>query len=161
MALDTKVGKHSTQDDLVELPLSELKHQVIGLWSPHFMRTNDDGFSILDKMACNAPTNPHAEPVKPSSPIGSGRKNSLSSNIMCSTMPPYCQALVMGEKIMRRNEDFVVVHFSGRKQPIEIFNRVVFLNTLADQTPRDTFLAENVILRIDNYRTPYPSYRIA
>ena len=49
VALDTEVGQHSTQDDLVDSPFTELKHEIVGLRPPLLVRDDNYRFSILDE----------------------------------------------------------------------------------------------------------------
>ena len=48
MRFDAHVGQHSAKNDLVDLPLVQLKNEVVGLRAPDLMRRDDDSFAVLD-----------------------------------------------------------------------------------------------------------------
>jgi hypothetical protein len=55
---------------------------------------------------------------------------------------------------MWRDEDFVSVLFRRFEDPLHIFDCIVLRDTLADRSPRKTFIAQNFILWVDeNHRT--------
>src|SRR5271169_3412359 len=49
MGLDAHVRQHATEDDLTHSPFAQLQDQIVGLWPPHFMRTDDDCPAVFDK----------------------------------------------------------------------------------------------------------------
>jgi hypothetical protein len=44
---DTDVRQHSAQDDLAQVPLTELRLEIVGLRTADFARTDHDGLPIL------------------------------------------------------------------------------------------------------------------
>ena len=48
MGLHANIGQHAAEDNLVDPPLAKLQNQIVGLWPPHFVRADDNRFTILD-----------------------------------------------------------------------------------------------------------------
>ena len=56
---------------------------------------------------------------------------------------------VRRKKIVWRDKHFVSVLFHGFEDPLHVFDCVVLRDTLADRSPRKPFIAQDLILRID------------
>jgi hypothetical protein len=58
---------------------------------------------------------------------------------------------VRGIEIVRRDEDLESMRFRGLEDALHVLNSIVFLKTFADQGPRESFFAQDLVLRIDEY----------
>ena len=52
---------------------------------------------------------------------------------------------------MRGDENFESMRLSGPEDALHVLNRIVFLKTFADQGPGESFLAQDLVLRISEY----------
>src|SRR5215831_20115365 len=52
---------------------------------------------------------------------------------------------------MRRDENLESMRLRSLEDALHVLNRIVFLKTFADQGPRESFLAQDLVLRIDEY----------
>ena len=51
---------------------------------------------------------------------------------------------------MRRDEDAEALFLRGFEESLDVLDGVVFLDTFADQTPRDALLTQDIVLRVDD-----------
>ena len=60
-------------------------------------------------------------------------------------------SLVDGKEIVGRDEDFEIVRFRGLEDSLHVFDGVVFFETLVQEWPRFSRLAQNFILGVDEH----------
>jgi hypothetical protein len=48
MGLDAHVRQHAAQNDFADSALAQLQDEIIGLWPEHFVRADDNGFSVFN-----------------------------------------------------------------------------------------------------------------
>src|SRR3954467_8778117 len=71
MALDAEVGEHPRQNHFAQPAFAQLKHEIVRLRTPHFVRANHDGIAVLDEwLVPREPVRPGAGEAIPSEWIG-------------------------------------------------------------------------------------------
>src|SRR5271166_2086441 len=114
------------------------------------MRGNDNGFSIFDvglkafQPVCAGPF----ETIEIYDSFASEHTRGRLIGFQRSVEFP---SFVRGIEIVRRDENLESMRFRGLEDSLHVLNRIVFLKTFANKRPRETFLAQDVVLRIDEY----------
>jgi hypothetical protein len=143
--LDAQVRRHASQDHLVDAPLAQLQHEVVGLGPIDFVWAGDHRVPVLD-VAFVLP-----EPIRPGAleAIEAQRRLAIEHPDVVHQdfqRPPELPAVVGRVVVVGRHEQLVSAGLSRAHQPVEIGDRVVLRHALTHHAPGDTFGAEEVVL---------------
>src|SRR5215469_12317608 len=145
---DAHVRQHSTENHLADAALAQLQHEVVRLRTKDPMRTYNDRLAVF---------NVGLEALEP---VGTGAGEPLETQSSSSQEHPgfgliglqwavELPSAVRWEEIVWGDEDLEAIGLCGLEDPLHVLDGVVFRDAPADQTPRKAFLAEHLILRID------------
>src|ERR1700753_3176133 len=114
------------------------------------MRANDDGFAILNIWfeALKPIGTRSSKTVEVQHPFTSKHFGVMLYGFKWSVEFP---AAVNRIEIMRRDEDFEPVLLCSSKDVLHVLNSIVFLDTITNDRPCETFFTQHIILRIDEY----------
>src|SRR5262249_45854138 len=150
MRFDAHVGQHSAKNDLVDLPLAQLQNQVVGLWAPDLVRSDDDSFAVLyvwpetlQPISAGPSKTIEIEDSFPGEKTG-GRLIGFEWSV---ELPP----LVGRIEIVRRDENFKALHLRYLEDALHVQNGVVFFKAFADQGPRQPCFTQHLVLRVNEH----------
>ncbi len=150
VGFDTEIRRHSRQDDLADVALAELQHQIVVLGAIDLVWAGHDGLAVLDEWFVPL------EPVgtRPGEAVEVQRAWAIKHldlvhNLLESSfeLPP----VIGGVVVVGRDEDLESILLRGLEEPFDVLDGLVFLNAVANQLPGDALLTEEVILRVGDY----------
>src|SRR5262249_4739696 len=129
--------------------LAELQDQVVARRTVHLVRADHDRLAVLD------------EGLKPLEPVGPGTGEAIETEragapellVLQHDLldgPAVLPRPVMGGKVVRGDEGPKALILRGLEEAREVLNRVVFLEAVAEQRPGEAFLAQDIVLRVDD-----------
>src|SRR4029453_1933188 len=145
---DAHVCQHSTKNDFADAALTQLQNKVIGLRTKHSVGTYDDSLAIINvRFEALEPVG--TRPGEAFETQSSAASKHLGLSLVSLERSVEFPSTVSGKEIVRRNEDLESVLLSSLEDPLHILDRLVLSDTLADRSPRKPFIAQDLILRID------------
>src|ERR1700722_14181827 len=150
MRFDAHVGQHATEDDLADSPFTQLQHQIIRFRPPDTMRRSNDRLTVFDvwlvalQPVCAGPS----ETIEIQSSLASKQ---VRVRLVSFERPIELPSLVRWKEVVRRNEHLKSARLSSLEDALDVFDGIDFLETFVEQWPSETFLAQDIVLRIDNH----------
>src|SRR5581483_7663199 len=150
MRFDTHVRQHPAQDDPADTALAQLQYEIVCLRTKYSVRADYDGLAVIDvRLESLEPVGPRlGEAFEIQSAAASEH---FVLNFISFQGPVEFPSVIRGKEIMRRDEDFVAIFLRGFEDTLHVLDRLILLDTRADERPRDAFFAQDFILRIDEY----------
>ena len=148
---DTHVCQHPAEDDLADAALAQLQDEVVCLRSPYPVGTNHDGLSVLD-VGLEA-----LQPVGTRSGEAVEAQHSATSEHLGLCLfglkgSVEFLSLIRGVEIVGRDEDLESVLLRGLEDALHVLDGLVLFDAVADRSPRDALLTQDIILRVDEYQ---------
>ena len=152
MGFCTQVGGHAGQDYLTDASLAQLQNEIIAFRPVNLVRAGHDGLAVINVVlvafepvgarTLEAFERQGVFAVKHADRVHEGFEGTL-----------HFPAMIVGIVVMRRNEHRHVHSLGCCKQGVDVFDRAVFFDILANHAPRDTVRTEKIVLRIGNYQS--------
>src|SRR5262245_4323126 len=150
MRFDAHVCQHPAENDFANAALAQLQDEVVGLRTKHPVGTDNNSLAVID------------EGLEPFEPVGarpgeafeaqsSAASEHLGLSLIGLERAIEFPSTVAGKEVMWRNENFVSVLFRRLEDALHILDGLVLRNALADEPPREPFVTQHLILRVDKY----------
>jgi hypothetical protein len=137
---DAHVGEHSAKNYLADLAFSELENEVVGLRSPHAMRSHDDGLAVLD-VGFEALEPVRAGPLEAVEVQDSLAGEEAGLDLLGFERSVEHPAVVRRIEIVRRDEDLEPMRLRGPEDALHVLDGVVLGEAFFEQRPRSAFFA--------------------
>ena len=149
MGLDTEIGRHSGQDDLAHTSFSELQREIVRLGAVHLVRARDDRLAVRDqRLVLLEPVGAGAlEALEGERSVPAKHVDAVHHRLDgAAELPPLVGRVV----VVGRDEDRVAVLLGRLHQGLDVLDRAVGGDALADETPGHALGREKVVLWIDD-----------
>src|SRR5439155_1877350 len=150
VSFDTHVCQHPAEDDLADAVLAQLQDEVVGLRTKHPVRANNDGFAVINvRLKAIEPVG--ARPGEAVEAQSSTASEHLGLHLIGLEGSVEFPSTVRGEEVVWRDEDLESVLLRGLEDALHVLDGLVLPDAVADRPPREAFVTQDFILRVDEY----------